>query len=227
VTTESPFALNDELLSAYLDGELDETTRARVERGLADDAGARVRLERMRAADASMRDAFAIRPVSVNDPLAHYIQRGKRPAEIPVRRPRTALIAALAAGVASLIVGIGFTALRNNGRDLVTPRALTAALQSSASGATNERGAQILLTFKAADGRYCRAFRWHAAEGLACRRSERWEVLAWDATANSTQGFQPAGASELIDATMDRLGGDAPLDAATERALIDARWVAR
>ena len=47
--------LNDELLCAYMDGELDAEMRARVERALVDDAGARVRLERMRLADERLR----------------------------------------------------------------------------------------------------------------------------------------------------------------------------
>ena len=43
--------LNDELLCAYMDGELDSEMRVRVEQALVDDVGARVRLERMRVAN--------------------------------------------------------------------------------------------------------------------------------------------------------------------------------
>ena len=86
----------------------------------------------------------------------------------------------------------------------------------------------MVLTFGASNGRYCRVFQWRAnnqaAEGVACRQNDRWQVLAWDGTSTIDSGFHPAGASALIDGVMDRLGGGAALDEAKERAAMEKGW---
>ena len=50
--------LNDDLIGAYLDGELDAERGAMVERQLRYDSGAVARLKRMRTADQLLRQAF-------------------------------------------------------------------------------------------------------------------------------------------------------------------------
>ncbi|MGH8241277.1 MAG: hypothetical protein ACREXP_30260, partial [Steroidobacteraceae bacterium] len=106
-------------------------------------------------------------------------------------------------------------------------------LDSGESGKTivdGERAAQVILTFETEDGRYCRAFRSReasaAAEGVACRNGAQWQVVAWDGTVDPNEGFRVAGASELLDDVMDRLGGSAALESAEERALIERHWSA-
>ena len=82
--------LNDELLCAYMDGELDAGMRARVEQALIDDAGARVRLERMRAADERLKADIPLSTLQPNDPLSARILEGKpvQRASRPPRHPR-------------------------------------------------------------------------------------------------------------------------------------------
>jgi len=237
--------LNDELLCAYMDGELDAAMRARVEQALIDDAGARVRLERMRAADERLKAEIPLSTLQPNDPLSARILDGK-PLPVVARPPLRlgAAITALAAGVAGLIIGFVFA---RSQEVPATPfvaaapapslsgassnRLLLAALDNGESGKSIEEGgrsAQIILTFASDDGRYCRAFRSHeaneAAEGVACRDSGQWEVVAWDGTVDPDEGFRAAGASELLDDVMDRLGGGAALEPADERALIEQHW---
>jgi hypothetical protein len=237
--------LNDELLCAYMDGELDAEMRARVEKALVDDAGARVRLERMRAADERLKADIPLAALQPNDPLSARILDGK---PVPrASRPSIRLgaaITALAAGVAGVIVG--FVLARSQqvpeaplAATLSAPSLsgassntlLLAALDSGESGKAIEqagRSTQIILTFESDDGRYCRAFRSHeanaAAEGVACRSDGQWEVVAWDGTVDPDEGFRAAGASELLDDVMDRLGGGAALEAADVRALIERHW---
>ena len=234
--------LNDELLCAYMDGELDAEMRARVEKALIDDAGARVRLQRMRVADERLKAEIPLPALQPNDPLSARILDGK-----PVVRPSLrlgAVITALAAGAAGVIVGF---VLARPQQAPVAPVAavapapslsgassnalLLAALDGGESGKAIDEGgrsAQIILTFESDDGRYCRAFRSHeanaAAEGVACRNDGQWEVVAWDGTVDPDEGFRAAGASELLDDVMDRLGGSAALEAADERALIERHW---
>jgi hypothetical protein len=240
--------LNDEVLSAYLDGALDTHTLERVSRALDNDPGARVRLGRMRTADDRLRDAFALRPVAHDDPIAAHIQTGvPLPAlQSRTRRHRVTWWSAAAAGVFG--VALGFFAASFN-RETSVPLAqqsatlnpvIVTALQSVASGGRFERygqAASVLLSFKADDGRYCRVFEWRTtgfgAEGMACRNGQvsdgqaekQWQLIAWDATADASDStFQTAGASELIDTAMDRLGGNGVLNANQERTLIESDW---
>ena len=237
--------LNDELLCAYMDGELDAEMRGRVERALVDDAGARVRLERMRAADERLKSEIPLSALQPNDALSARILDGT-PLPSASRPPLrvAAVITALAAGIAGVIVGFMFA---RSQEVPATPfvaaapapslsgassnRLLLAALDNGESGKSIEEGgrsARIILTFESDDGRYCRAFRSHeagaAAEGVACRDGGQWEVVAWDGTVDPDEGFRATGASELLDDVMDLLDGGAALEPADERALIEQHW---
>lgn len=101
-------------------------------------------------------------------------------------------------------------------------------LENSESGKATtdgDRSVQIILTFEAEGGQYCRTFRSRdsgaAAEGVACRISEQWQVIAWDGTADPGES---ARSSELLDDVMEWLGGGAALEGAEERALIERHW---
>jgi hypothetical protein len=228
-----------------MDGELDAEMRARVDKALIDDAGARVRLERMRAADERLKAEIPLPALQPNDPLSARILDGK---PVPLTsRPSLrlgAVITALAAGAAGVVVGFVLARPQQAPETPVVAVApapslsgassnalLLAALDGGESGKAIDEGgrsAQIILTFESDDGRYCRAFRSHeanaAAEGVACRNDGQWEVVAWDGTVDPDEGFRAAGASELLDDVMDRLGGSAALEAADERALIEQHW---
>lgn len=239
--------LNDELLCAYMDGELDSEMRARVEQALVDDVGARVRLERMRVADERLKSEIPLPALQPNDPLSTRILDGK---PVPVTRRASmrwgaVAITALAAGISGVLVGFMLSRPQEVRETPVVATAapapllsgassnavLLAALDSGESGKAIEQGgrsAQVILTFEADDGRYCRTFRAReanaAAEGVACRSGTHWEVVAWDGTVDPDEGFRAASGSELLDDVMDRLGGGAALEAADERALIEQHW---
>ena len=157
-------------------------------------------------------------------------------------------ITALAAGIGGVIVGLVLSRSQEAPEPpvVIAPAPapslsgassnglLLAALDTGESGKMIEEGgrsAQVMLTFEADDGRYCRAFRAHetgvAAEGVACRNDTQWQVVAWDGTVDLDEGFRAAGASELLDDVMDRLGGGAALEVAEERALIERHWSMR
>jgi hypothetical protein len=240
------FELNDELLCAYMDGELDPEMRARVEQALVDDAGARVRLERMRVADERLKSEIPLQAVQPNDPLSARILGGK-PVP-PVSRPTRwgVAISALAAGISGIVVG--FVLARAQETKVVPIVASVTSPSTSLSGASSnqlllatlengesgkaavegDRAVQIILTFEADDGRYCRTFGARdasaSAEGVACRTAGQWQVVAWDGTADPGEGFRAAGSSELLDDAMDRLGGSPALEVADERSLIEQHW---
>lgn len=245
------FELNDELLCAYMDGELDPETRARVEQALVDDAGARVRLDRMRVADERLKVELPLPALQPNDPLSERILGGK-----PVPRvSRPALrwgiaVSALAAGISGVVVGFVLARSQEPAAVPVAPSVASTSPSASLSGAPStqlllatldngesgraavegDRSVQIILTFESDDGRYCRAFGARDAntggEGVACRTGGQWQVVAWDGTADPGEGFRAAGSSELLDDVMDRLGGSPALEGAEERTLIEQHWKA-
>jgi hypothetical protein len=155
------------------------------------------------------------------------------------------VITGLAAGISGVVVGF---MLARSHETPEAPVVATAAPAPSLSGASSNalllaaldrgesgkaieeggRSAQVILTFEAEDGRYCRAFRSReasaAAEGVACRAGTQWEVVAWDGTVDPDEGFRAASGSELLDDVMDRLGGGAAFEAAEERSLIEQHW---
>ena len=248
------FELNDELLCAYMDGELDPEMRVRVEQALLDDAGARVRLERMRVADERLKAELPLQAGQPNDPLSARIldDRPMTPSlALPRKRGRVgvaAAITALAAGISGIVVG--FVVSRSQEPQVVPVVAAVTSTSTSLSGASSnqlllatlengesgkaavegDRSVQIILTFEADDGRYCRTFGARdasaSAEGVACRTAGQWQVIAWDGTADPGEGFRAAGSSELLDDVMDRLGGSPALEVADERSLIEQHWKA-
>jgi hypothetical protein len=219
--------LNDELLSAYLDNALDDPRRDAVAQALATDAGARLRLERMRQADRALRTAL---PLPQGDrfeaTLAARIQMNRA----APRWQRTVLPWALAASVAGLIAGYFLPRVQSATDGFSAPDAVLArALDETPSGAAATQDLTVVLSFQAGDGRYCRLFRKASAansgEGLACRGSVGWQVVAWDATTTaSTEGFRAAGAGMLIDGAMSELGGSPAMDAGEEGAAIKRDW---
>lgn len=218
--------INDELLCAYLDDALDETARAQLDAALDADPGARLRLENMRQADSMLRAAMPLkRADGFESMLADRIQV-RSPARRSVARVVPWALAASLAGVLAVLVAQRPEA-GNGVQGLGT--AVAAALDGQRSGVAGEAGVQVLLTFQAADGRYCRLFRTDGAEGsgegLGCRTADAWQLVAWDATApESRDGYRTAGASALVDGAMSALGGSPALSAEEEAAVIDGKW---
>lgn len=221
--------LNDELLCAYLDDELDAATRQQVAAALAADAGAQLRVQRMREADRELKAAL---PLPDDDHFAAAMQ-----ARILGRAPayswrRVVLPWATAAGIVGLLGGYMLPgALESNraGIELVQlAPAVQATLETRPSGKT-PGALSVVLTFRAGDSRYCRVFRAASAdgagEGLACRSGNgTWQLTGWDAGTESVDAFRPAGASAAVDAAMTALGGEPALDAQAEAQLISQGW---
>jgi hypothetical protein len=223
---ETPMELNDELLSAYLDDALDAEVRARVESAMDADPGARLRLENMRQADQSLRNALPPRGGDHFEAL--LVERVAGRSAAPATR-RGLVPWAVAASLAGLIAGYLLPRMDTGNGPQVLDRALVRALDTQRSGAPVVAGSQVLLTFQAADGRYCRLFRAGAAdamgEGLACRDEAGWQLTAWDASApESVDGFRTAGASALVDGAMVALGGKPAMSAAEEMTAIKGGW---
>jgi Putative zinc-finger len=176
----------DELLTAYVDGELEGTERARVEQAIAHDARLAQRVAQQRALRGRLRKAFdgALReplpqrlvnaaklegrsgPAQIIDLARVRAERARRPERRRIPIPsRTAvattasLIVGLGAGllIEHLIAGASLTEYRDG--TLLASGSLNHALNEQLASATPGSGAvRIGLSFRAKSGGYCRTF---------------------------------------------------------------------
>jgi hypothetical protein len=204
----------DEMLMAYVDGELPPEIAAAVEHAAAEPGIAR-RIDGFRRSRAATRDAFA----ALRDaPPPEHLLAAILPARRPTWRSRTAL--PLAAALA-LAIGVGgYWAGRLSAPETLAAvagsPAVTTALGRQASGAPLDIGpAHLLLTgtYPIPDG-LCRSFTLasesEALRGVGCDHGGGWraELLVAD-----TVGTAPASgqAAELVEGFLDSAGAGAAL----------------
>jgi hypothetical protein len=238
--------ITDDMLSAYLDGELSAEDRARVDAALASDAGLAARLKALHAA--TRRFADAIRETD-KEPMPEGVENLLRPqtdnvfAFRPKKReqPKWVRPAAIAASIFALVVAVGLLGNGPGGssENLIIAAgpvdrtsSLHRALDRTPSAETASVGAGRLspiATFRIAGGGVCREFlasqKDRAVRAVACRDDRQWTVKIAATEAASAGGYQPAsGPAAAIGAYIDSaIEGDA-LGPDEERALIEAKW---
>jgi hypothetical protein len=220
--------LNDELLSAYLDGELDQFTRTAVSALLAGSPEARARLDALRIADATLKAALPLEPAPAG--AMAILQSGKVLA-FPTRAKRTR--AAIAASAMAAAAALAIVAIPSLSPNATTPArgpglardALAQALEARPSGAA-EHGVRIVASLQAADGRFCREYErtngTRIEQGLACRSADGWAMVA-SHSAPAATGYQTAGADGAIDEAIDKLDA-AALEPNEEALLLARKW---
>jgi hypothetical protein len=148
------------------------------------------------------------------------------------RRPDLRGAAALAASLAvGLFLGL---MVRPAGGPLVERQGVLLArggLEQALNTQLASDGGAVKLgvSFRAADGGYCRTFLSSADHlaGLACRDRDRWvgrTVSAWTPPSPTAYRTAASDTPPEVLAAMDHLIDGAPLDAAAERAARDAGW---
>ena len=238
-------SIDDLTLMSFVDGELPADARDAMEAAMAADPALKARADAFRMARTAARDAFPIAPDPRDAALAALIAgSGKASASGVGERlrgwfgglstPRIAAWGALATAcfAAGIAVGVlrpddaGF-ALDRQG--VIADAGLVKVLdQRAAADGPDAQGRAVGLTFRAADGRWCRSFQ--AAEdgvaGLACRRNNRWQAeavapfVAASGEIRAASSETPPAVLAAVDALID---GDT-LDAAAEREAIRGRW---
>ena len=232
---------------AYVDGELDAESCARLEADSRADPALAARIAEQRELRTRLRAEFdpvlsERIPQSLSAALAGPergsavtpIGAGARAAR-PGRPAREwlAIAASLAVGV---FVGVlasrgpsGSPFETDDGR-LVAAGYLSAALSTQLAGAAPEASAAAIgLSFRAAGGEYCRTFALQAGPGgLACRRDGRWSVELLDGAASQpgTDGFRQASSalSPAILGAIEARGAGEALTADEERQRVGAGW---
>jgi anti-sigma factor RsiW len=197
--------ISDELLAAYVDGELEGAERTRVEQAIAQDAQLAQRVAQQRALRERLRGAFdgvlreavpkrlaqaaripsASGPAQVIDLARVRAERARRGSQRSVKVRRLTIAASLVVGVLTgvllqrLFTSAALTEFHDG--SLLARGALAEALSEQlASDAPAGAAVRIGLTFKSRTATYCRTFAVsgnHLLSGLACRDQERWQVL--------------------------------------------------
>jgi anti-sigma-K factor RskA len=252
---------SDEILMAYADGELDPDTSVQVQAAMAGDADMARRVARHRTMRDDVYASFA--PI-LDEAVPQRLSDALRQAQpAPAFAPRPAAnqnrwsLPAWGALAASLVVGvlIGKMALPlfESGHRQGAPADAVATIdgQVTAGGALARALSQQLasapgqgqpvsigITFRAADGQFCRSFTLHdggrqasALAGLACKAPEagdRWIIPVLmetrpDKTAPATYRMAGSAAPAILQAIDERIAGQ-PLDAAAERQALQRNW---
>lgn len=229
---------DDHLLSMYIDNELDaERIIALVERLRAEPALSE-RLSAMECNDVAVRTLYTQADQDIPEHLAAMVQADNVVVVSFAQRWQTwatATAAASCAAIVALVVNF------NQSTDLnpMTMDALLAdSLETSRSSAAgweslgDDRQFRSVLTFPAADGRWCREYllaqegsHWR---GVACRDEGQWvnQVVGSEVFLEQETQYRPAGVddSETVARFIDETATDVALGPQQEAALISSGW---
>jgi hypothetical protein len=232
---------DEEAIFAYIDGELDGEERARIGALIDANPALQAMIAEHRALAGRLQSGFStileapipaalLAPVSagvdVSSIAAARTRREQRRAAWTMS-PWGAMAATLVAG---LIGGAIFTAGREGpvveqGRQLVASGRLEHALNSQLASTQGANApVRIGLTFRNHSGAICRSFTAEAAEGVACRERDAWQLQGLLAREKGRTGDYRMAASSGTAELVDKLiMGDA-LDQAQERDALAANW---
>lgn len=143
----------------------------------------------------------------------------------------------LAASLAAVAFGVGgYLAGQANAPGTSAPSlagiadtAMVRTLDTAASGTeaiVADGSMKLVSSFRDGGGTLCREFELKQAGGaatvtVACRDGQEWSLrLAVAGPAASTGAYQPAGATETVDAFLTTIGAGAPLSEADEKAAL-------
>ena len=226
----------DEILMAFVDGELDEAERGDVERSAGADPAIASRIDgqrRLRAALSARYDPILEEPVkarflSLLEPKVVAIDAARPKRGFALRWPEAA-----AAMAATFVVGLLSAPLLTSNRDGFDGSAMSArgavaeALETQlASAQPADAAVRIGVTFAATDGRPCRTFETAGSAGLACRGEREWEMVATALAGGGPGGeYRQAGSGpERVMQTAQEMMLGEPLDAAAEKRARDSGW---
>jgi hypothetical protein len=238
----------DDILTAFVDGELDETTRQMVEAAERDDPDVRRRLAAHRQLRARLQNAFA---ATLHEPVPERLLTAVRKPAAPVapiirsaaRKISISAWPAFGSLAASILVGLGLGFAVWHGPDellktssdgsVVAGGKLAKVLSTElAAERAPDRVATIGLSFLAKSGEYCRTFSLssgHAGAGLACRDGERWRIHLLAPAANDGSAgseYRTAGSNDspqLRSLIESEIQGE-PLTQEGEEAARRAGW---
>ncbi len=233
-------SMPDEMLMAYVDGELDPAACAEVETAMHNDPQIEKRVEQYRQLRARLQAAYA---PELSEPVPERLLSAvRRPvAPKPMRmafsarrwRPAAALAASLLIGVVAVYVAwrpSDSLLIKSAGGAWVAGGALARSLQTQLAGEPSS-SVTVGLSFVAKSGDYCRTFAVSgksSAAGLACRHGRGWEIrlLIESPERDSHERYRTADSAlpaAVLSAVEQQMAGE-PLDRAAEIAARSNDW---
>ena len=227
--------IDEAMLIAWVDGELDEVSRRRVDRAIAEDPALAQRLAAHRQLRERLSGHYA--PVEA-EPVppgmrALLEESGKI---IPIGHssaPRQRKLWIGGAIAASLVLGLGIGRMSHgptgpvglsNGV-MMAKGDLASALETQLASAQQDAPIRIGLSFKQRGGGWCRSFEGSIMSGVACREGDGWQVEQLvPAGSRSREYRQASSTDERVTSTIDALMEGAPADAAQEAAARASGW---
>nr|WP_087574160.1 anti-sigma factor [Sphingomonas sp. CDS-1] len=227
--------IDEAMLIAWVDGELDEVTRRRVDRAVAEDPALAERLEMHRRLRERLSGHYApVEAEPVPAGLRALLEGNAK--VVPLVRPAAPRWRHWGTGgaiAASLLLGLGIGHLSGGPEGpvavekgaMVARGELASALETQLASAQEDAPIHIGLSFRRKGGGWCRSFEGQAVSGVACREGEGWQVQQLVPGAGQQAAYRQASSGDArIMATVDALIDGAPLDAAQEKAAKDKKW---
>jgi anti-sigma factor RsiW len=218
--------ITDQLLMAYVDGELSPDLAALILSRLEAEPDLLERLERHQRLRSEVSDAY--RPV-MGEPLppnlaALLAQEGLKAGVATARLTERLVFGKFekiwpmcAAVAAAAVVGVGLSEALHSREPLALSRGrivaagpLARSLEHSLAADGSGSGAKIMASFEDRAGRYCRLFQARGSheDGVACKNDGRWQVVA---LANAVGSEPPNGyrqASLALAASVEAAMGE-------------------
>ena len=227
--------IDETMLIALVDGELDEVSRRRIERAVAEDPALAARLDMHVRLRERLADHYA--PIEAEPvPAAMRALLQAEAKVVPFARPVAARRHAWMTGgaiAASLLLGLGIGHF-SGGDDgpvaveqgvMVAQGELASALETQLASAQDGGSIRIGLSFRRKGGGWCRSFEGQAISGVACRQEQGWQVQQLVPGSGPETAYRQASSGDArLMATVDALMDGSPLDAAQQKAAKARRW---
>jgi len=227
--------IDETMLIALVDGELDEVSRRRIERAVAEDPALVARLYMHVRLRERLADHYA--PIEAEPvPAAMRALLQAEVKVVPFARPVAARRHAWMTGgaiAASLLLGLGIGHFSGGGDGpvaveqgtMVAQGELASALETQLASAQDGGSIRIGLSFRRKGGGWCRSFQGQAISGVACRQEQGWQVQQLVPGSGPETAYRQASSGDArLMATVDALMDGSPLDAAQEKAAKARRW---
>ena len=232
--------LEEELLMAHVDGELDTLTAGRVADALAEDSELRAVAEAQQRLRNRLAEHYG--PVA-DEEVPERFRAMLETNVVPLtaaRAQRRPVLGWRAAGAMAASFAVGLIAAQMipertiptgvTGDRLIAGGPLAQALDTQlASEQSGTEPTRIGVSFAAKDGRLCRTFESRVMAGLACSENDAWHILTSAAARPASGGEyrQAASGTDLVMRVSQDLMRGEPFDARAERRARDTGWASR
>lgn len=232
--------INDEMLSAFLDNELDAAETEVVRAQLEHDEKLAERLAALAMADLQVRERVdALNSQAIPARVYKLLEETDEPTNV-VSLSRWKMLkntvqehVAVAASVA-LMIGFGLGSWTLAPTTGTADTAIAVALETQPSGKPYELANNATftgqLTFVDNQGDYCRQYELTQQQttttAIQCRRNGAWQQVASLEVATQSQsgGYQTATDKHMLDPVLDQMMQSAPLTPAQEQETLNAAW---